>query len=71
MASFSKFKEGVAKEKVPHLQYQVCIKTFSHHNNNNNNNNNNNINNNNNNNNNNNIFYVQLYVTGQNFLTYR
>ena len=31
MASFSKFKEEVAKEKVPHLQDQVCIKTFSHH----------------------------------------
>ena len=31
MASFSKFKEEVAKEKVPHLQDQVCIKTFSRH----------------------------------------
>ena len=31
MASFSKFKEEVAKEKVPHLQDHVCIKTFSHH----------------------------------------
>ena len=31
MASFSKFKEEVAEEKVPHLEDQLCIKTFSPH----------------------------------------